>query len=307
VLEAADLVVVNGLPRIDQSLSSALRGYLSNYGVLLVVPSANPDLTSYQQFTGRALQIKKEAKPEDLDRPDFNDPFFENVFEERSVSLAMPKAAKYLDWGADRSAVLKFKNDQPFMSRFDQGGKLFVLASPLQSEFTDFQNHALFVPVMYRLAASGKKEEKRLYYTLKENFISLNISKDSISGEDPLRLTGQQELVPAQRKVGNRVMFDIPKFSISQGFYSVMNKRDTLDLLAFNLDKAESLMDQFTGAEVKEALGGKTNISIFEAGSPETFSNEIKARYLGKPLWKYALVLALAFLLAEVLLIRFLK
>jgi hypothetical protein len=54
-------------------------------------------------------------------------------------------------------------------------------------------------------------------------------------------------------------------------------------------------------------MGDAPNISIFEAGSAETFSNEIKARYLGKPLWKYALILALVFLLAEVLLIRFLK
>ena len=54
-------------------------------------------------------------------------------------------------------------------------------------------------------------------------------------------------------------------------------------------------------------MGNAPNISIFEAGSAEAFSNEIKARYLGTPLWKYALVLALFFLLVEILLIRFLK
>jgi hypothetical protein len=54
-------------------------------------------------------------------------------------------------------------------------------------------------------------------------------------------------------------------------------------------------------------MGNGENISIFEAGSPEAFSNEIKARYLGKPLWKYAIMLSLLFLLAEVLLVRFLK
>ena len=305
VLETTDLVVLNGVNRIDQSLAATLRSYLDRYGVLLLIPSKDADIDSYQRFTGRAIQLRKDASPEDIDKPDFNDPFFENVFEERTVSLAMPKASRFLNWGADRSAVLRFKDDQPFLSRFDQGGKLFILASPIQPEFTDFVNHALFVPVMYRIAASGKKDEKRLYYTLKENFITLDT--DSISGEEPLRLAGQQEIVPAQRKVGNRVMFDIPKFSIAQGFYRVMNKRDTLDLLAFNLDKEESLLDQFNGTEVKKMLGDGSNISIFEAGAAEAFSNEIKARYLGKPLWKYALTLALVFLLAEVLLIRFLK
>lgn len=305
MLEQADLVVVNGLPVVSTSLSGALRTYLSRSGVILLIPAVDADLDSYQRFTGRTLQINKNSKPEELSKPDFSNPFFDHVFEERSVSMAMPRATPYLQWGADRSAILRFRNDQPFLSAFNQGGKMFLLASALEAEQTDFYNHALFVPVMYRLAASGKKEEKRLYYTLRENFISLRA--DSLSGEEPLRLAGAQEVVPAQRLVGNRVVFDLPKFSIAQGFYRVMNQRDTLDLIAFNLDKSESLMDQFKGEEVKKIMGDHANIRIFEAGSAEAFSNEIKARYLGTPLWKYALTLALLFLLAEVLLIRFLK
>jgi len=58
---------------------------------------------------------------------------------------------------------------------------------------------------------------------------------------------------------------------------------------------------------MKTMLGNGANISIFQATSAGAFSNEIKERYLGTPLWKYALLLALLFLLVEVLLIRFLK
>jgi len=100
---------------------------------------------------------------------------------------------------------------------------------------------------------------------------------------------------------------EIPRYSVSSGFYYVTHVRDTLDLLAFNLDKKESLLAQMTGEDVKTLLGGGDRISIFESTSEQTFSNEIKERYLGTPLWKYAIVLALLFLLAEVLLIRFLK
>jgi hypothetical protein len=86
-----------------------------------------------------------------------------------------------------------------------------------------------------------------------------------------------------------------------------VNERDTVGMLAFNLNKYESLLGQYTGDQIKQQLGNPKGISIFEAKSEEAFSNEIKARYLGKPLWKYALILALSFLLAEILLIRFLK
>lgn len=307
LLGQSDLVVVNGLNKLDASLSLSLRTYLNESGTLLLIPGTSPDAASLQQFAGNnpLKVITGTASLQELDRPDFNNPFFENVFEERSVSIAMPRASRVLDWGIDRSAILRFKNDQPFLSRFGQGGTLYLMASPLKSAFTDFYNHALFVPVMYRIAGNSRKNDSRLYHTLNEDFITLRV--DSLSPDESLRLVGAQEIVPAQRKVSDIVYLDIPKFSVAQGFYNVVSNRDTVSLVAFNPDKAESLLDQFTGAEVHEQMGNGKNITIFEAASTEAFSNEIKARYLGKPLWKYAIMLALFFLLAEVLLIRFLK
>ncbi|HYG18308.1 MAG TPA: BatA domain-containing protein [Ohtaekwangia sp.] len=302
----ADLVIVNGLNAIDPSLNTALRNYLNQFGHVLFIPGEKPEIASTKSLLLLPqLQVKGAGEPMELDRPDFDNPFFENVFEERSISLAMPRATKTLDWGNDRSAILRFKNDQPFLSRFEQTGTLYVMACAMDDDLTDFYNHALFVPVMYRIAASGKKRDNKLYYSLRENFISLRM--DSIRGEEPLRLVGEQELVPAQRVVGNQVFIEIPKFSISNGFYKLVAARDTVNLLAFNLDKQESLMAQYSGEAVQEMLGGGPNISIFQATTAGAFSNEIKERYLGTPLWKYALLLALLFLVAEVLLIRFLK
>ena len=307
LLDQADLVVINGIDRNDAALNLSLRNYMDESGTLLLIPGTSPDVQSAQQLTGNPMITVVGGDPtlQELDRPDYNNPFFENVFEERSASIAMPRAAQVLRWGQDRSAILRFKNDEPFLSRLDQGGKLYLLATPLNQAFTDFHNHALFVPVMYRIASSSRKNDSRLYYTLKENFLTLKV--DSLLQGRPLRLKGAQEIVPAQRTVNEQVFLEIPKFSITQGFYQVLAGTDPVGLVAFNLDKAESLLDQFSGREMKNQMGNASNISIFEATSAEAFSNEIKERYLGKPLWKYALILALFFLLAEVLLIRFLK
>jgi hypothetical protein len=122
-----------------------------------------------------------------------------------------------------------------------------------------------------------------------------------------LRWVGDEEVVPAQRKINDDVIFDIPKFSMTKGFYKVVMQRDTVNLLAFNLDKAESLMDQYRGEDVQKILGSADNITIFQVGAADSFSKEIKERYLGKPLWKYALAMAIFFLLVEILFIRFLK
>ena len=306
LLSEADLVVVNGLDRFDASFSLSLRTFVSDRGALFVIPGLTPDVTSYKNLLRLpAINVVKTSALTELDYPDFNNPFFENVFEERSARLEMPQASQLIAWGNDRSAILKFRNEQPFLSVFNQSGKLFFLASPLENAFTSFHNSALFVPVMYRMAASGKKSEVKPYYSLNESFISVRL--DSVYGEQPLKLVGEQEIIPSQRKLADQVMMELPPLTMSSGFYKVAYERDTVGLLAFNLSKYESLLGQYTGEEIKQQLGNPDGVSIFEANSEEAFSNEIKARYLGTPLWKYALVLALFFLLVEILLIRFLK
>ncbi len=306
LLDEADLVVTNGVNRFDASLSFSLRKFVDEGGALFVIPGPTPDVSSYKNLLRLATLNSVKATPlAELDYPDFKNPFFENVFEERSARLAMPQATKLIDWGTDRSAILKFKNEQPYLSVLNQQGKIYLLAAPLENEFTSLHNSALFVPVMYRMAASGKKSEVKPYYSLNEPFIILRL--DSIVGEKPMKLVGEQEIVPSQRKLADQVVMELPRFTMNAGFYKVAHERDTVGLLAFNLNKYESLLGQYTGEAVKELLGNPENISIFEAKSEEAFSNEIKARYLGKPLWKYALIIALFFLLAEILLIRFLK
>ncbi|GHM99087.1 membrane protein [Cytophagales bacterium WSM2-2] len=301
LLSAADLVVVNGLDKIDATLADAINSYKERYGALLLLPGLQPDLISYQKLISAPLTKVSEGELAELNAPDFQNPFFANVFEDRSVSLAMPHASPVLTW-ADRSAILRFKNNQPFLSQF---GKIFVLASPLDKKSTDFFNNALYVPVMYRIASSGKKSGQSLYYPL--SFSTVTVPSDSILGEEPAKLIGEQELIPSQRNINGQLQLELPKHSVTAGFYNVIHRKDTLGLLAFNIDKKESNLNQFSNEEAMAFFGGKPSISIFKAASAESFSNEVKERYLGKPLWKYAVLLALFFLLAEVLLIRFLK
>ncbi len=302
LLANADLIVVNGVDRIEDDLATAINSYQKDFGAMLLIPGLQPDVASYKKLLPLPLEKNSALEIASLDMPDFLNPFFANVFEDKNSSMAMPQAKGLIGWGDDRSAILKFKNNRPFLSQF---GKTFILASPLDKSFTDFFSNALFVPVMYRIAASGKKAEQPLYYSLTSSTII--IPSDSAISEASVRLVGNQEFIPSQRKINGRILLDLPKYALSAGFYKVTNKKDTIGLIAFDADKKESILLQMSGDEVKAALGGKANISIFEANSGETFGTELKERYLGKPLWKYAILLALAFLLVEVLLIRFLK
>jgi len=301
-ISLADMVVVNGIDRLDPALGASLAAYRQTSGTILFIPGSKPDIDSYSSTLSlpNLKWITTDAL-EELDRPDYNNPLFENIFEERGQQLSMPRAKKQFDWGQDRSAILKFRSGLPFLSQY---GHLFVLASPLEKGSTDFYHHALFVPVMYRIAASGRKNESQLYYYLTESLVT--IRADSVYGEEPVRLVGQQELIPPQRKDIDKVIMELPKFSMNAGFYYAMFRKDTLDQVAFNLTRAESKLDRFTTPELTERFGNDM-VSVFSSGSASSLASDIRERYLGTPLWKHALVLSLLFLLAEVLLIRFLK
>lgn len=303
VLADADVVILNGLNSIDNALTAALQGYRINNGTLMVIPGLQPDVADYRQLLSMP-QLSLIAKPERhvLDRPDFQNPFFENVFEERTAAMAMPAAASVWDWGIDRSGILKFADGKPYLSRI---GSTFLLGSSLDTQVSDLANHAIFVPIMYRIAASGKKADRKPYYYLSSALIT--VPADSLAGDEPARMKGQQELIPSQRRSSNGLILEVPRHSVDPGFYFVTHGTDTLDMLAFNLGKSESELQQLNGEAIKTRLGGGANISFFDTATANSFSTEIESRYLGKPLWKYAILLALVFLLAEVLLIRFLK
>ncbi len=298
----ANLVVINGINQIDQTLGAALQQYLNNQGVMLVFPGTEPEVQSYRNlFALPTLTRVAGASRMVLDKPDFRNPFFENIFEERTTAVSMPAAQKTWEWGMDRSAILSFQNGQPFLSKINN---TYIAASSLTPEATDFATHALFVPVMYRVAATGNRQDRKPYHYLSSGLVTVNA--DSLAGDEPVRMVGEQELVPAQRKTGNKVLLELPRYTVSPGYYYVTHQRDTLDLVAFNIEKQESELTAFSDTEAQAAFGN-SQVMVFDADSPQAFSNEIKARYLGTPLWKYALVLARVFLLAEVLLIRFLK
>ncbi|MBL7848223.1 MAG: BatA and WFA domain-containing protein [Cyclobacteriaceae bacterium] len=303
ILAQSDLVILNGIDHPDVGLTTTVKEYQDGPGTVLIIPPPNGSLGELRALTGQlSLTPVEDGGMQELEKPDFKNPFFENVFEEQSASMAMPRAKPVVSWGSDRSALLTFKDGTPFLSR---SGNTYVLAAPLDNAWSDFQNHAIFVPVMYRMAASGHRVSQKPYYLLSERIATLQM--DSLAGEAPVTLSGKQEVIPAQRRNGDRVILEIPRYFVDPGFYVARIQSDTLGLIAFDMDKRESLLEQWSGEEVKAHLGGGDNISVFRPAAEGSFSNEIKERYLGRQLWKYALIAALIFLLAEVLLIRFLK
>ena len=303
-LGQADLVVLDGIRDVDPALISFASSHPEV--VWLVIPFVSPEgIKAVGTVTG--LQTKVQAtgpKPENLAPPEKSDPFFQNVFDGPQATpggsvVQMPSATPAVSWGADRSAVLRFRDGTPFLSR---AGNKFVMACPLDPAYTDLGSHALFVPLMYRLAAAARRVEHQPFYRSRARSVEL-----PAEGAEPgatVRLDGPEALVAPQRSVEGKIVLDLSGMSPAPGVYRAISGTDTLAWLAFNADADESAMDVYNQEDLKAIAEKFPGVRVMPADDPKAFGQELKDRYLGTPLWKYAVWLALLFLLAEVVLLR---
>jgi hypothetical protein len=305
LVQSSDLLVINQLSDIDNSIINIANDFLEKGKSVFIIPAAKPDSLAIQSILGKKVNRITRGVKLALDNPDLSNPFFENIFTELNSKSEMPLGSNIISWNAIGTDLLQLKNNLPFLTQIRKNGNLYLLASPLIDDYTNFHRHALFVPVLYRMAALSGTNYYPLNYTVDEPIITVKI--DSIKNEQLFKLTrGVEEYIPQQRISGNNLILDIPKFLLSPGFYNLTYNGEIKNVLAFNYSKKESYPEQMTLNEIASTFSPLKNTEIIESSDASSFSKEMKERYQGIQLWKYALILALIFLLTETLFLRFL-
>jgi hypothetical protein len=320
-LQQANLVLVSELPQIDGGLRQALVQVTKRGGSVVVVPAGKTlGLESYHQLF-RALGLGGEqwnnaatGSPvmQEVALPNRNTPFFKDVFGAQPRQVVMPQAAALLNWGRNGMDILRLRDGDSYLTEFQSStGKVFVFAAPFDRAYSDFAAHALFVPVLYRLAMLSYNSNQQLAYRLTAPSVALvapraENGQAEVKGEASIRLVRDSAVfVPAQRAQGAEVQLTIPAEMSSPGFYNVQQQGKVITTLAFNADRHESELATYSVAELRALIGpNHPNVRVLDGGQPEAVAR-YRAEQTGQPLWRYCLLLALACLLAEGLLLRF--
>lgn len=348
LIESADLLVLNELGNAANEANLAVVPYIQDFlasgGHILYIPPANGNLNFLREVTGNKNITASRAESPDsvratrnnLANPDMANPFFANMFEGEDENFEMPTAVRYLEHNLRGESLLQYKTGDPYLLSLSRSyisteatasNPIHVFSTPLRNEFTSLYRHAIFVPIMYRLASMSKSLNNKLYYYADESTIMLettNFAQDqgvqAVATEDNQRYLyklqrEQQEIIPLQRMAGGRLFMEIPQNMVEPGFYSLIpmeeSASDTSDSvslfsLAFNVEKQESLIEQYSVEDLQNAFENRDNIKIYEAEDVDAFSELVREQQTSISLWKYSLLLALLFLLTEILLIRFL-
>lgn len=301
-LERADLIVINGLSKSENGLKAQIEKHLTKGSTVVLIP--NESAVSYQ-FASTTIERDSSVSKSPLSIPDLKNPFFENIFESISNDTQMPDVSAPFKWSANNVQLLKTKTGQPFLSHLFQKGNLYAFAGPLTAPYTNFHQHALFVPVMHRIAEQSSTNHQALAFNVDR--INLTLPVDSIPNGQLYKLQKEgAELIPSQRVSANELVLDMPKYLLTPGFYDLTLGNQLFTTIAFNHSKKESNLTTLPVEEIEARLSGIKHLNLYQPQDAASFSKILKEKYHQRELWKYTLILSLIFLFAESVLLRFL-
>jgi hypothetical protein len=309
------LIILSNLKDISSGLNTELKKYLDNGGNIALFPAKDANINSINTFLQSIqastfngnTEIVKEVKTINTDASLLND-IFEN---KNQKNISLPKTNFSFNSNnnlGNAQKILVFGDGQSCMTQYQVGkGHAYIFSVPLDASICDLPMHAIFAPLIFKMAIDGQNFND-IQYTIgtKKSIQIANYSTKN--DENVLYVKGNKlEFIPEQSMVNNQLNIYTKDQIQNAGHYDIFSKstNDKIGTFAMNYNRSESHMDFLSLNELEAMYTGK-NITIYN-GNSGNISHAVKENDQGISLWKVCIIFALLFLLAEILLIRFWK
>jgi hypothetical protein len=311
------LIVLNSLKTVSSGLIQELKKFTQQGGSILVFPSLQSDIASFKMLSTELKAGEYQAAqqiPQKVSKLNDAHRIYDDVFEKKPEGIDLPAVKNYLTFKPGRDSrqeeIMRLQNGDLFLADYDSWkGHTYLCAVPLDESAGNFQLHALFIPTVYKIALYSVPQT-RLFYTIGQDE-AIEIQGLRLKGDQPLKIAandGSFEIIPEQQSEEGKIKLFVHDQIVKSGIYKVKQADSTLAVLAFNYNRTESPNNFESADQLKETLetSGWNNSTVLD-GSVKELRQAVMQLDEGQPLWKIFIILALLFLLAEVLLIRFLK
>lgn len=313
-----DLLILNNLTEISSGLRQELDRYLKAGGSIVVFPSGQMEMDSYNEFlrtvnAGSFSQL--DTTSQRVQTLNVEHPIFAGVFDEIPENLDLPEVSRYFPLrplnNSPYEPLMALQNKDLFFTVFPSGkGTLYLAAVPLDMRFSSFPRHPVFVPILYKIAVSSVVQDN-LFSVLGNDELIRTDALNREQTDEVLKIknaSGTFEVIPEQRQVGFELEMNLHDQILLAGNYFLFFQEEPIRGLAFNYDRKESEMAFLSSDELKLYLLNERLPEISMMENPEQpFSATLQQMGYGKQLWQLLILLGLFFLLAEVLLLRFVK
>ena len=300
-----DLIVLNELDKFPAPLIKSLKSYVQEIGNLVVIPSAQPDLASYQSVLS-ALGIGRVSSEFERQKTIISvsedHPFFKNVFKGEVTNFDYPEANYGIELEfRSSSPLIGFDDGSAFASEIPVGNnRLFWIASPLSGDHSNFRDSPLIVPLFYNFSLPENRAEG--VYSIIGRVNVLHVKNDSLSG-NALKITNdKEEYIPLQKNTSKGVQLFTKTYPLRPGVYKIVDQNKVLSEQAFNYDRG---LIRGEYADLTGLTEGSDNVILLS--SSEAGLQTLNDMFSSRSLWQLFTIFALIFLVLEMLIQKFFK
>ncbi|KGL60644.1 MULTISPECIES: BatA domain-containing protein [unclassified Polaribacter] len=304
-IQKQQLIILYELEKISDILSKSIIDYCNKGGNLVIIPNIKSEIKSYNIFLAKIAGSKINSKVSDtlkITNINFNHPLFKNVFSKKVLNFQYPTTQSHYPISSKKSSkIVSFENNSSFISQIkDANSRIYLFSSALNKNNSNFLNSPLIVPVFYNFGKLSFKHSKLYYYLGDKNYLDIEISLEK---DEVLNISNSKSsFIPEQQTFQNKVNITTKEQPNNAGFYYIQRKKDTLQILAYNTPKEESILNFMNLNSLKEK-----NRNIHISTSIANVFKDLNEKNEVHWLWKWFLALAIVSLLLEILILKFYK
>jgi hypothetical protein len=311
------LIILNEVKTLSSGLMQELQQYVRTGGSLLVFPSPDADLDNYKNFLttfGSIYYSAKDTTKTKVSTINTDHEIFKDVFDKIPENIDLPVVKTHFKFNAktfsSEEFILKMQNGESFMISEKSGkGKIYLSSVPLNTDYSNFAKHAIFVPTLYNIALLSTPYNK-LFYTIGADE-AIEAKNIKMNNDQTFKISNKSrnfEIIPEHKNVDLQTYIYPHDQLKDAGNYVLLNGEDTVAGVSFNYDRKESELKSCSIREIESLIKekGLKKFNVLDLKN-KPVSKVLEELNQGIRLWKIFIVLALLFIFAEVLLLRFLK
>ena len=300
LLEKQDAILLNELKDIPQSLQTTLKSFYNKGGNLVIIPNAETNVSDFNKFIQNfgAIQFNSlNRQGKKITKINFAHPLFTGVFEKKIENFQYPSVQISFMAKSASPSILTFEDQSPFLSSVSNGlASLYVLTAPINIKNSNFQNSPLIVPTFYKMVQSNQRSGINSI-TIDRNtpyIVETELTKDEIVNVK----SKTENFIPLQQLINNKVKLTFDNHPTNAGNYEIYNGDKFIQNISFNFDRTESNLS-LANTEVATNFIQLENI--------ETIFDTLHSNRTDTQIWKWFVMLALLFLVVELLIQKFVK
>jgi len=304
-IEKQQLIIINELLEIPNSLINSLVAFVNNGGHLVVIPNSKTTINSYnnlfKKLKAGSIYQKKTGNLK-ITKINYSHAIFKNVFSKKITNFQYPTVKTHFpSTFTNSNSLFSFENNTPFIKQINlKKGRFYFIASPLNKENSNFTNSPLIVPAFYNFGLQSLQQSKLYYRIDQQNTIDI---KATLKKSEILSIKNSKlSFIPLQERQQHKISLQTKEKPLTSGFYTITSNNKNIRNIAFNYPKTES---NLVFLNTKELVSNQKNITV--STSIKNIAQKINAHNEVKWLWKWFLALAIVSLLLEILILKFFK